>query len=239
MNAKNFNPQNFIDKVRSLYGDNTARPNAVTDFANFIGDDIKLNNCLLSVNFLTHGLSQEKVIHVFSWLTNIPRLLEHEERTKAMRDKKYRKLKKENLRHFEKIKKAIELIKTLEPAKTKFNENYLLNLAKQKTIIWKVRSPFPQPKMFQTKKGWFLDEQIATTDREEGNPKGSYIINNFIYGVYETVKESNLTENKKCSHIGRLLKIITGKKYSRQNVRGILSHPVYLKDQPRFRSWPK
>lgn len=245
MSSQNFNPHKFVDKVKDFCGYSKPRLETVREFAVFIGDEVKLNRCLNYIKDLTEGLPQEKRNSVFSWIIALPHLLEEEQKIKADRDKKYLRLKKKTAHHFEKFKKAIELIKTLEPEQSKFDESYLLNLAKKRSTLWKVRSTFPSPKMLQAKEGCFLAEQIASTDHEKGNPKGSYIISNFIFDVYKKVEKYGMKKSKICTYLGKLLRIVTGKEYSRENVQGILSRPLYTKGI-RFRyidsylhSWPK
>ncbi len=250
MDSQNFNPKEFVDEVQDLCGYLDSELQIVQQFARYIGNQKELNQCIKHVKCLTNGLSRENIKYVFSWVFVLPLFICYEKDIKSRRDKKYLRLKKEQLNHYEKLKKAIELIKAENPDPSKFDEGYLLDLAQRYRRMYKVPPLSERPirmvsRSFAKAAERFPGDPIMTSISEKKNPKGCYSINNFIYDVHKTVKETGLKDNAICVRLASLLTILTGKKYSRQNVQRILGHPVFIRGS-RFRhidtagnSWPK
>lgn len=223
MDSQNFNPKEFVDEVQTLC--DIARLEAGI-FADDIGDKNKLNQCLEHIKYLTTGLTREDTERVFAFTFLLRHLIYREKNVKDLLNpnKSHHSLKEKKFAYYNKIIKAINLIKNLNPDPSKFDENYLLNLAMQTSID----KPTLTKNLYDaTYIGDFLkmikyDHIMTSILNKKKNPKGSDIINTFIITTYKIVKNPKLTENAFCARLAPLLIILTEKKYRRQDIQGIL-----------------
>ena len=220
MDLQKFNPKIFINNVQRLCGSlSPTRLQLVQNFALNIGDQSKLNQCFKHANILTKGLPQEEIWLIFSVIFAVHRNYRAEKDLKPIMAHEKRRLAKEKDRHLKTINKAIVTLKSLNPDPSRFDAGYLLNLAKEKVaemgLTPALAFPLIEPKEPVDLRKPFLKKK---------KPKGYEIVNILIYGVHDMVKRhgSTLTDNAICNRLASLLTILTGNKYSRENVLGIL-----------------
>ena len=229
MEPQDFNPNKFISEVEKLYGN--LEPNklqSVENFARNIGDQIKLDRCIRNFRILASGLPQDEAWVIFILLLAVHYQFQAEKFTKPIQARIKRSHAKKKAQHLKKIKEAIELVKSLNPDHSKFNEEYLLNLAKEKVAEMTFALPTPDDVTLEIIHFIDLMEdlnvELGKPFLNKKNPKGHDIVNLFIYGVHETLKfhKSTLTDSTICSRLASLLTIVTKKPYSRENVTLIL-----------------
>jgi len=238
MDSQKFDPEIFINDVQRLCGNlDQESLQLVKGFAINIGDQSKLNQCLKHTRMITNGLSQDVIWFILLWIFTVCVHIRVEKRFKSLHDKMYRSIAKAQDSHLEKLNKAIELLAEEGPDPSKFDKGYMLNLAKRNTAR----------RIFNTKFDILVRDLIEANERTLGisipkkkNPKGLISINLFIYSVHHTVRRfgSTMKDNAICNRLASLLTILTGKKYTRQNVYGILNKKTKIPAQFGLQNYP-
>lgn len=262
MDLQRFDPKIFLNEVEKLSGNlDPRRFQTVHDFAVDIGDQNKLNQCLKHAKRLAGGLSP--VVFRIIIILIIMAYDDFRSETKYIKPLQAQRkinLGKKKRSYLEKINKSIKTLNALDPDPSRFDEEYLLNLAKKNVAEIKVFPPRNKrnnatgmrvaPNLIEEDCVRRIEEQfvrrieaaeLAGVSVVSGRPlpkkrnsKGLEGVKLLIYDVHAVLKSngSTLTDSAICIRLASLLTILTGKKYSRQNVQNILSRKPEISGIP-------
>lgn len=262
MGLQKFDPKLFSKEVERLSGNSDpGRFQIVYDFAVDIGDQSKLNQCLKHSKRLAGGLTPVVfriiIILIITAYDDYRVEKKYIKPLQAKIKKGHANEKKSLLKH---ISKSIQTLKALDPDPSKFDEKYLSNLAKKTVAEIKVFSPQNKRNNATGMRvaSNLIEEDLARQREEEfahrvegaalagvsvlsgrplpkkRNPKGLEGVRLLIHDVHALLKRSGstLSDSTICSHLASLLSILTGTKYSRQNVQNILSRKPEISGIP-------
>ena len=140
---------------------------------------------------------------------------------KSFWDSNLRNYRKSESRYLKKIRRAIETFKLSDLDVFKFDEAYLLELAKRKFVS----DCLSQPGCSE-----YYGALRQRHSFKNENPKRDIHIQHFVWDTHDLLKryKSTLTDSAICTCLASLLTIIANNKKSRQSVQN------YLKRKPEY-----
>ena len=202
-------------------------------FAIATGDREKLNQCLENAKYLADSCPQKEKytellrvifnqIFITKKLYDIGKLSKRS--AQSFREKELKKYEKSEVRYLNKIRRAIETFKSHDLDVLKFDEAYILELAKRKFIDDCLSKPRCSEYHGALRKRHSV---------KNGGLKRDIHIQHFVWNTHDLLKryKLTLTDSAICTCLASLLTIITNNKKSRQNVQNYLKRkPEYLKN---------